>query len=45
MENQLLIEGALADRCNEIITKRAQARQQHGWIMDVYLLRKRNIRG
>ena len=45
MENQLLIEGALADCCNEIITKRAQARQQHGWIMDVYLLRKRDIRG
>ena len=42
MDNQILMSGALADCGNQIIAKRAQARQEHGWIMDLYLLRKRD---
>lgn len=41
MKEQLLIHGALADVAAKIVAQRAQARKDHGWIMDVYLLRKR----
>lgn len=40
--DEILISGRLADVKNEIATKRAAARQRHGWIMDTYLLRLRN---
>ena len=41
MSNQILISGKL-DECGElIIAERAVARQNHGWIMDTYLLRRR----
>ena len=43
MDNQILVSGVLADCGDEIITKRARARHQHGWIMDIYLLRKRGL--
>lgn len=32
--------GRLADVADEIIKTRAEARARHGWIMDIYLLRK-----
>jgi precorrin-6A synthase len=39
-EHEILRAGKLAEVKDEIATVRRQARQQHGWIMDVYLLRK-----
>ena len=41
MPNELLVAGRLEDCSEEIITKRAKARHQYGWIMDTYLLRYR----
>jgi precorrin-6A synthase len=40
MPNQLTICGPLAEVGDEILRKRAEARAAHGWIMDIYLLRK-----
>jgi len=40
MENEILISGKLSEAAEKIDAIRAQAREQHGWIMDVYLLRK-----
>lgn len=40
MPNQLLVQGSLADTADRIVTQRAQAREHHGWIMDIYLLRR-----
>jgi precorrin-6A synthase len=39
-EDEILLSGKLADVKDEIEAVRRQARQQHGWIMDTYLLRK-----
>jgi precorrin-6A synthase len=39
-EHEILLSGKLADVKDEIDAVRKQARQQHGWIMDTYLLRK-----
>jgi precorrin-6A synthase len=36
-----LVRGPLADVAAEIVEARASARERHGWIMDVYLLRRR----
>ncbi|MEE2945870.1 MAG: precorrin-6A synthase (deacetylating) [Pseudomonadota bacterium] len=41
MPQQILKAGALADVGAEIIRTRAEARELNGWIMDIYLLRKR----
>lgn len=41
MANQMLISGPLDEVAQEIITRRAQARTDHGWIMDCYMLRVR----
>jgi precorrin-6A synthase len=38
--DELLISGRLTEVMAEIEATRAQARQRHGWIMDVYLLRR-----
>jgi precorrin-6A synthase len=38
--HEILRSGKLAEVKDEITSVRQQARQQHGWIMDVYLLRK-----
>jgi precorrin-6A synthase len=38
--DEILISGRLADVSDEIIAARAAARASHGWIMDIYLLRK-----
>ncbi|MEM9126575.1 MAG: precorrin-6A synthase (deacetylating) [Pseudomonadota bacterium] len=40
MKEQILKHGKLADVAQEIIEIRASARARHGWIMDVYLLKK-----
>jgi precorrin-6A synthase len=39
-EHELLIAGKLTEVAGEILRVRAEARARHGWIMDVYLLRK-----
>lgn len=41
MPEQILLSGALSEIGPEIITTRAQARAHHGWIMDIYLLRRK----
>lgn len=40
MKEQIVIEGPLAEVATRIKDTRATARAQHGWIMDIYLLRK-----
>ncbi|HTN25257.1 MAG TPA: precorrin-6A synthase (deacetylating) [Solirubrobacteraceae bacterium] len=39
-EHELLLAGRLRDVAAEIVRVRAAARERHGWIMDVYLLRR-----
>ncbi|MEP2714954.1 precorrin-6A synthase (deacetylating) [Pseudophaeobacter sp.] len=41
MANQISLSGRLSDLSDQIIETRAQARAEHGWIMDIYLLRRR----
>lgn len=40
MNEQMICQGSLAEVSDQIITMRANARAQHGWIMDIYILRK-----
>ncbi|MBY6241066.1 precorrin-6A synthase (deacetylating) [Methylosinus sp. Sm6] len=40
MEAQILVHGPLEAVCDEIVVKRAEARARHGWIMDIYLMRR-----
>ena len=40
MKEQIICEGPLAEVADRIIAMRAEARKDHGWIMDIYLLRK-----
>jgi precorrin-6A synthase len=40
MKEQIVIEGPLRDVGAQIKDTRAKARAEHGWIMDIYLLRK-----
>ncbi|UWQ78284.1 precorrin-6A synthase (deacetylating) [Leisingera sp. S132] len=40
MENQISVAGPLAEAAGRIIETRAMARAEHGWIMDIYLLRR-----
>ncbi|WP_088183424.1 precorrin-6A synthase (deacetylating) [Sphingobium sp. Z007] len=40
MPHEALIHGPLADAAPRIATARAALRARHGWIMDVYLMRK-----
>ena len=40
MENEISLSGPLAETAPKIITARAAARAAHGWIMDIYLLRR-----
>ena len=40
MPEEMLIAGPLAEVGPRIIAARARARQAHGWIMDIYLLRR-----
>lgn len=40
MAEEISISGALSDVAEQIIETRAKARADHGWIMDVYLMRR-----
>jgi precorrin-6A synthase len=40
MREQILFTGQLASTGPQIIAARAEARARHGWIMDIYLLRR-----
>lgn len=40
--DQITIAGRLGDVRDQIVATRKAAREQHGWIMDTYLLRKRD---
>ncbi|MFC3241905.1 precorrin-6A synthase (deacetylating) [Gordonia humi] len=40
-EHQILVSGRVGDVTDEIVARRAEARERLGWIMDVYLLQKR----
>ena len=42
MPNQIAIAGSLAEVSAQIVAARAKARADHGWIMDIYLLRREN---
>ncbi|MEG0557803.1 MAG: precorrin-6A synthase (deacetylating), partial [Comamonas sp.] len=42
MPQQILMQGQLAQIKADISARRQQARQLHGWIMDIYLLRRRS---
>ena len=40
MPEETLIHGPLAEVSDEILATRARLRAEHGWIMDIYLLRR-----
>lgn len=40
MKEQIVIQGSLAEVADKIRDTRAKARADHGWIMDIYLLRR-----
>lgn len=40
MPNEIAVSGPLAEVGERIIRQRAEARAAHGWIMDIYLLRR-----
>lgn len=40
MDNEISLSGPLAETGAQIIAARAAARAEHGWIMDIYLLRR-----
>lgn len=40
MKEQIICEGRLHDVAEKIIKTRAEARAGHGWIMDIYILRR-----
>ena len=40
-DDQILVSGRVGDVTDEIVAKRAEARERLGWIMDIYLLHKR----
>ncbi len=42
MKEEILISGPLAEMASEILETRAKAREDHGWIMDIYLLKQVN---
>lgn len=42
MPEEILISGVLGTVASQIIATRAKARMDHGWIMDIYLLRKKH---
>lgn len=40
MDNQISLSGPLTEVADQIVETRAKARADHGWIMDIYLLRR-----
>ncbi|WP_299076483.1 precorrin-6A synthase (deacetylating) [uncultured Ruegeria sp.] len=43
MTEEILIHGPLDEVAEDILATRAQARADHGWIMDIYILKKRAV--
>lgn len=43
MKNEISRSGPLSEVCADIIATRAKARADHGWIMDIYLLRRKRV--
>lgn len=41
MAQEIAISGPLADVADQITQTRAKARAEHGWIMDIYLMRRK----
>ena len=41
MQEQILLSGPLNEVSEDIISRRAAARHDHGWIMDTYVLKRR----
>lgn len=41
MKNEISLSGPLEDMSAEIVDRRAHARKEHGWIMDIYMLRRK----
>ena len=39
MAEQIICAGPLSEVCAQIVEMRALARADHGWIMDIYILR------
>ena len=39
-KDEITIAGRLGEVCERILATRAEARAKHGWIMDIYLMRK-----
>lgn len=39
--DEILVSGPLDEVADRIVAERATARERHGWIMDIYLLRRR----
>jgi precorrin-6A synthase len=40
MQDEILVSGPLPEVADEIVRRRAEARERKGWIMDAYLLRR-----
>ncbi|MGB3148255.1 MAG: precorrin-6A synthase (deacetylating) [Paracoccaceae bacterium] len=40
MAEEITMAGPLAEMADKIVARRAEARAKHGWIMDIYLLRR-----
>ncbi|WP_282077938.1 precorrin-6A synthase (deacetylating) [Epibacterium ulvae] len=43
MKNEISISGPLAQVATGILERRARARQEHGWLMDIYMLRRLSV--
>jgi precorrin-6A synthase len=43
--DEIVLSGALSEVCERLIALRSAARERHGWIMDIYLLRRHSQRG
>ena len=42
LEQEMIVAGDLAERSAEIEAKRTSAREENGWIMDIYVLRRKD---
>ena len=42
-EDEILVSGQLCERADDIARMRADAKMRKGWIMDTYLLRRRDV--
>lgn len=42
LEHEMLLAGPLRDMSDRIVEARTSARKRHGWIMDIYILRRKS---